>query len=1305
MQSAVQTTRTEGRGSLEAAVRQAIAESLADAEELRRATVEMTEWLQAKANDVVAASRPLFGDHAENPEILTGIGMFETVAASWANEVGELFERQRGFLATFNIALFGRTGAGKSTLIEAMTNGNGASVSKGESDWTTEVYPRKWEECQIFDTPGINGWGRTFSRADLEDKARNVVELADFVIVCFDSQSQQAEEFRKLAEWVQTYNKPLIAVLNARNPMWRFPERVSSRFSRQNLATQIRQHGANISDELAKIGLPGTPIVAISSQRALFARAATPFEGPGLEELTGLRRDYGSERLLELSNFGALESLLATTISRHSVQLRLGVLRDQVRGIVRSLCSELDELALGFQKTADLLENDFILPMLRLVGYPSTKNPEKRAWFQHSQLGTNILNEVERLRGGSFSTGIQGVFGQYVRSRTQAELGSLRQRSLRQADRLVDEAFDRGKEISPEQFEAGCLDKQRVEEACNRVLEQARSFLERETALLAGDFESDLEALGDSGSPMASFEGKSARAWKNWGRALKIGGILAGAGGAVAVTLSALGLANIWNPAGWAILAGTAILSLLFGWAGSAAMKHAKRKKLEARQKASGEARAAIHDWYNQQEQRIETAAERCLQEASEVILVVPLSQELVMLRLASTCAAMHERAAELASSLPDRANPLHCLMDGMRAVELLGFPETPNRGNLVWFGEGWIDDPLGLKADERVFKPQQRTTSYDPGPFQLLKDKLRQIFRGGSRSVSLIPGQEWFEKTLRVCADDETALKELSELEEFRNGQQPGIYLVGDYNTGKSSLIKRLLIDEGQLVSEELDIRGDPTTSKVSAFEWGRLKLIDTPGFQSGDSDHEARTLRGFSLASLLIYVFHPNLILGDEQAMRLVLNGDRALGLVPKKNRTIFLINRCDEMGCDPSRAPAHFRQLVERKKTELSLALQSRGIDVEPEQIQCVAGDPFGLMGDRKDAGSKLYDQHRSWDGIGSLREALAAVREELFMNGISRSLLEGGLHRLSMVAITHESEVSELREQIGFLSASDRQLEKAIEEGGREAAAENAKLVRQIESFTDNLIDRCMAAEGADKLQELAQEVNKWWEHPGLNSDFEQWSRDAAEHFREWCDQIEDQLRRRWESREFKAVFGNHDGEAFRYEGPKGGSNVVAKGAGEGAKLLKGASRDVVLRIGRDLGHKFKPWGAVKMSKNLTRAGAVLAWVGVALDIWEFWKAENREAKEERERKRMRAAVAGEVPKVARMVAYGDEGDPSIVAQFESVLAEFGRRRQALAEEMGAINAKIGTLEKRVQRCRELCSEAEVILNHPWQDEHA
>ena len=119
-----------------------------------------------------------------SPEPESASGQFISLVKERVAEIERLFEKQKSVADSFNIVLFGRTGAGKSTLVESLTKGNGAAVSHGESDWTTDVEPKYWESCKVYDTPGINGWGRNNKRSDLEQRARNAAEVADFVIVC-----------------------------------------------------------------------------------------------------------------------------------------------------------------------------------------------------------------------------------------------------------------------------------------------------------------------------------------------------------------------------------------------------------------------------------------------------------------------------------------------------------------------------------------------------------------------------------------------------------------------------------------------------------------------------------------------------------------------------------------------------------------------------------------------------------------------------------------------------------------------------------------------------------------------------------------------------------------------------------------------------------------------------------------------------------------------------------------------------------------------------------------------------------------
>jgi tRNA U34 5-carboxymethylaminomethyl modifying GTPase MnmE/TrmE len=162
-------------------------------EDVTREAVEKSQRVltetQAKADALISTMQRVAGGHgwtgADTPS-----GRFVSYVQERSAEIERLFENQAGVAKSFNIVLFGRTGAGKSTLIETLTRGTGSLVSHGESDWTTDVEPKTWNACKVYDTPGVNGWGRKNKRADLEERARRAVEVADFVLICFDSQSR-----------------------------------------------------------------------------------------------------------------------------------------------------------------------------------------------------------------------------------------------------------------------------------------------------------------------------------------------------------------------------------------------------------------------------------------------------------------------------------------------------------------------------------------------------------------------------------------------------------------------------------------------------------------------------------------------------------------------------------------------------------------------------------------------------------------------------------------------------------------------------------------------------------------------------------------------------------------------------------------------------------------------------------------------------------------------------------------------------------------------------------------------------------
>lgn len=86
-------------------------------------------------------------------------------------------------------------------------------------------------------------------------------------------------------------------------------------------------------------------------------------------------------------------------------------------------------------------------------------------------------------------------------------------------------------------------------------------------------------------------------------------------------------------------------------------------------------------------------------------------------------------------------------------------------------------------------------------------------------------------------------------------------------------------------------------------------------------------------------------------------------------------------------------------------------------------------------------------------------------------------------------------------------------------------------------------------------------------------------------------------------------------------------VAADTVGKFAKVL--GNRDAVYAIGKQLGHKFKPWGAVKGGAKIAKGGAVLGAVAAAADVKKMAddgkRANDHKAEQDRAAKTVRAVA--------------------------------------------------------------------------------
>jgi Predicted GTPase len=112
---------------------------------------------------------------------------------------------------SFTITLFGRTKAGKSTLREILTHGDGSTIGKGGQRTTTDVHRYEWNGMTVIDVPGIEAFGGLKD----EELALEHAIPADMIIFLIDSGNLRNKE----AEWLcrlKRMDKPILCICNAK---------------------------------------------------------------------------------------------------------------------------------------------------------------------------------------------------------------------------------------------------------------------------------------------------------------------------------------------------------------------------------------------------------------------------------------------------------------------------------------------------------------------------------------------------------------------------------------------------------------------------------------------------------------------------------------------------------------------------------------------------------------------------------------------------------------------------------------------------------------------------------------------------------------------------------------------------------------------------------------------------------------------------------------------------------------------------------------------------------------------------------
>ena len=419
-------------------------------------------------------------------------------------------ERDANFVT---IMLFGRTRAGKSTTMEALTGGDGSTIGVGRQHTTTDIrtyfFPRSPDGSapdqpllRIVDTPGIEG----FEGQALGAMAEKYVERSDHILFLLSDDKATADELDRFGS-IKTQGKGVTVLLNVKETdanldlLVTHPQLVFK-------DDQIAGHTRRISGYLERqFDIPPPRLIPIHARAGWIGRRQ--------EDLPDGISDR--EALIRNSRLPDLEARITEFIREDAVPARLCAPRDLLLGYLYPLKHELLPFARQFER------------MTREIRELARKLEEGA---ERARRRASKRFPLLRARYQAASDAIPGMVDTIIQEGARG--GALRiQRRRLMEQHGVSDAAQWFTAAAMQDFEAEIAEQIRVD-AFDHVFSQREDFDD----LLCGYHEAE----------------KSANKQKYARAAIRT------AGGAGAGALATWAVTNWWNPTGWVAAVGALVV-------------------------------------------------------------------------------------------------------------------------------------------------------------------------------------------------------------------------------------------------------------------------------------------------------------------------------------------------------------------------------------------------------------------------------------------------------------------------------------------------------------------------------------------------------------------------------------------------------------------------------------------------------------------------------------------------------------------------------------------------------------------------
>ncbi|BCJ74996.1 hypothetical protein CS0771_45400 [Catellatospora sp. IY07-71] len=317
-----------------------------------------------------------------------------------------------------------------------------------------------------------------------------------------------------------------------------------------------------------------------------------------------------------------------------------------------------------------------------------------------------------------------------------------------------------------------------------------------------------------------------------------------------------------------------------------------------------------------------------------------------------------------------------------------------------------------------------------------------------------------------QAIADADTAWRQADDSGTVRTT------LVGPWSAGKSSLIKRLLVEDGSPIPQWLTVSASRETYEIREAGSAGFTYVDTPGLGSDERRHDLLALSSVAATDLLVVTVTPQLLGTDVDRLTALVDGTAITpygGAFFPPGALIVVIAKADMAGVDPIDDLDGFRAIVDRKRSAVVTALQRR-VRGELPPIIAVVADLGGQHARNPNPSAAAFAEGREWDGVQALRAALAAgdARRLRAAAQVRRWARTGALALEQATAAVAQSE-----DQLRRMEA-DRSRVLVLEE---ELAAVDAAAASRLRDEIRDEMHSVIMQGGVDSTEQLAEKISE------------------------------------------------------------------------------------------------------------------------------------------------------------------------------------------------------------------------------------